>query len=900
MSRIGVANSNPTEALDITGNLKASSNIYVIRRQAIGTSNPSESLDITGNLKASSNMYAMSRIGLGTSNPAYQLHASGTIASSNIVYLSDGTSLLPTISWSNDLDTGIYHVGNNSIGISTGGSNAITISNNKLGINTLNPELFLDVMGTIHISSNILFGDKTLIETINLYPQTALAVNNPSGNLDGITYTFVSTNQFNSWNGSYWYDYDYTTSLTCDAYVAGVFNGSTVTSNVDGSNVIRGQISGIVGSSNFILKGYRFENSNASTTTLPSKLYLLGSYDNSNWNTIDYYTANSNIYSTPLGTNITGLDRQIDNSSNYRYYRVVFNELLSGNSFVIQEFRWYILSTNSSYTNGLYYNSSNNMYGINTLIPQYTLDVKGNIASSNIYLSSSGTSTNPSLTWISSSNTGIYLQNQNMNMVTSSSNVLSLSNYKVGILSTQPTESLDIIGNLKASSNIYSLSRLSVGKSNPTEALDIIGNIKASSNIYSLSRLSVGKSNPTETLDIIGNIKASSNIYSMSRISVAKSNPTEALDIIGNIKASSNIYAISSLGIGTSNPSTSVEINATDAILVPKGTTAQRPNIPIQGQIRYNTQINTFEGYGTGNAWGSLGGVKDINQDTYISAEFFPTSNDDNLVFFNSNIETMRLTKQGYLGIGKSNPQYSLDVTGQINANGVLIDGYPLSTSIGGGFRTSNNNTVTYCNVGINNSNPLYPLDINGVVNIYNQGSSNWLMRLENGLNKTFLSHSDGKGIRIVGSNVASNSPSFECFNGSNILFYIGNNGLVGIGTSNLTSEYALQVNGAINASGSVTSSSDIRLKTNIKKIEDAISKIKNISGYTFNFKNEINKKHIGLIAQEVEGVLPELVTEDHEGLKSVAYGNLVALIVEAIKEQQHMIDYLKKQLNIK
>jgi hypothetical protein len=225
------------------------------------------------------------------------------------------------------------------------------------------------------------------------------------------------------------------------------------------------------------------------------------------------------------------------------------------------------------------------------------------------------------------------------------------------------------------------------------------------------------------------------------------------------------------IGINNSNPLVSLHINATDAILVPKGTTAQRPDVPSQGQIRYNTSINTFEGYGAGNTWGSLGGVKDTNQDTYISAESFPTSNDDNLIFYNSNIERMRITQSGKLGLGTSNPQVSLEINstdaillpkgdtsqrpqtpqqGLIRYNTTIntFEGYGSGNSWGslGGvkdtnqdtyisaetFPTSNDDNLVFINsnietmrlsktglLGIGVSNPTYTLEVNGNARIY-------------------------------------------------------------------------------------------------------------------------------------------------------------------------------------
>ena len=242
------------------------------------------------------------------------------------------------------------------------------------------------------------------------------------------------------------------------------------------------------------------------------------------------------------------------------------------------------------------------------------------------------------------------------------SNVYVMS--RVAVAGSNPSEVLDVLGNMKVSHNIYNIGKHSIGHSNPTEVLDVSGNVKVSQNLYSMNKIGVANSNPSEILDVLGNVKVSQNIYNIGKHSIGHSNPTEVLDVLGNIKVSQNVYALSKVGIATSNPTVALEINATDAVLLPKGTNLQRPAVPVQGHVRYNSDINTFEGYGAGNAWGSLGGVKDTNQDTYISAESYPTSNDDNLVFYNSNNETMRILKDGNVGIGTSTPSYPLDVNG--------------------------------------------------------------------------------------------------------------------------------------------------------------------------------------------------------------------------------------------
>ena len=119
--------------------------------------------------------------------------------------------------------------------------------------------------------------------------------------------------------------------------------------------------------------------------------------------------------------------------------------------------------------------------------------------------------------------------------------------------------------------------------------------------------------------------------------------------------------------------------------------------------------------------------------------------------------------------------------------------------------------------------------------------------------------------------------------------------GKVGIGMSQPSE--ALQVIGNITISGDFISTSDVSIKENVKPILNPIEKVKELSGYTFNRIGH-NKRSVGLMAQDVEKVLPEAVSENGDGVKSLAYGNLVALLVETVKEQQKQIDELREKLD--
>ena len=107
-------------------------------------------------------------------------------------------------------------------------------------------------------------------------------------------------------------------------------------------------------------------------------------------------------------------------------------------------------------------------------------------------------------------------------------------------------------------------------------------------------------------------------------------------------------------------------------------------------------------------------------------------------------------------------------------------------------------------------------------------------------------------------------------------------------------------ITGFINSTSTVTavdfnSTSDVRYKNNIVVIENALDKVNQLSGYTFTM-NETGEKSTGLIAQEVEKVLPEAVRGEDK--KTLSYGNMIGLLVEAIKEQGKKIEVLESELN--
>jgi len=178
---------------------------------------------------------------------------------------------------------------------------------------------------------------------------------------------------------------------------------------------------------------------------------------------------------------------------------------------------------------------------------------------------------------------------------------------------------------------------------------------------------------------------------------------------------------------------------------------------------------------------------------------------------------------------------------------------------------------------------------LNGMVNMSGSNSS-FLMIYYNGsehiITASYYTGGDG-GVYKPMAFQTSDTERFRITNGGNIL----------MGTTSDNGE-RLYVSGSIRATGTITANSDITLKKNLLKIENALEKVEQINGYTYELKEDDSKRHAGVIAQEIQTVLPEIVNKGNDGILGVEYGNISALLIEAIKEQQTQINELKALLN--
>ena len=199
-------------------------------------------------------------------------------------------------------------------------------------------------------------------------------------------------------------------------------------------------------------------------------------------------------------------------------------------------------------------------------------------------------------------------------------------------------------------------------------------------------------------------------------------------------------------------------------------------------------------------------------------------------------------------------------------------------------------------NVGIGTNTPLLSSAGTG---LHLQNNTFTQLRLQSTANNAGIELKSASGNLLeIGTN---NSSWFYLYDRtiSQYKMVVDAAGNVGLGTASPSQK--LHVIGNILASGTITSS-DLRYKKNIRDISDPLQKIRAIRGVSYDFKtDEFSDKgfskdqQVGVIAQEVEAVLPQVVFTDKDGYKAVDYSKIVPLLIEGIKDQQKQIEDQKK-----
>ncbi|MGY8864904.1 MAG: tail fiber domain-containing protein [Methylophagaceae bacterium] len=210
-------------------------------------------------------------------------------------------------------------------------------------------------------------------------------------------------------------------------------------------------------------------------------------------------------------------------------------------------------------------------------------------------------------------------------------------------------------------------------------------------------------------------------------------------------------------------------------------------------------------------------------------------------------------------------------------------------------FRADKGSPLTYSQLDNNFGSYFYSASTNGqVLTMYYPSSS------QVPVNSGSIDFSLIKGLQDAGVNkrLAVFSGSSAISSSQGIVLDVNDNLGIGVNeASDLPLAYKLVVSGSIKATGTVVQGSDERLKKDIAPIDNALSRINHIDGVFFKYKDS-GDKSVGFVAQQIQKVLPEVVSEDNNGYLGVNYSGVTAVLVEAIREQSSIISDLESRLS--
>lgn len=390
------------------------------------------------------------------------------------------------------------------------------------------------------------------------------------------------------------------------------------------------------------------------------------------------------------------------------------------------------------------------------------------------------------------------------------------------------------------------------------------------SNIHSCSPLNI---NPLDEGEVyFGSTSGVTIDVTNSRIGIGNSNPVTNLHVSGNTLVSGSLSA-STLDLVSSN-----NLNTANNTLRFTDTDAGASDNQFSGKIEFYS--SDVSGIGVKSY---IGGV--VSTSSQGSIIFGTTGTTGTLTGGTTVGERMRITSDGFVGIGQTSPTYTLD----ISSGNETTDDIALRVANDG-------NKGVYFAPTANNSS-------------FNQNTIS---------GDTVIVGSPGESL-VIGSNTGYAGIRFSGGTGALAMTSTGWLGLgsqyLGDPTEQPSQQLDVEGNARFRAIGSVasagalhytsngtltTNTSDIRLKENIEPLTNSLEKILQLTGVTYNWIGETGKR-IGMIAQDVEKVIPELVFTNNnteEKIKGIHQDNLTSVLVEAIKEQQKIIEELKVRIS--
>jgi hypothetical protein len=323
-------------------------------------------------------------------------------------------------------------------------------------------------------------------------------------------------------------------------------------------------------------------------------------------------------------------------------------------------------------------------------------------------------------------------------------------------------------------------------------------------------------------------------------------------------------YDTGNVGIGTTSPGYKLDVDGDI-------------NMSSGSNFRINGVAQTFGGGGGSSPWTTSGSDIIYNTGFVKIGTYIMHDGDTNTYFGFTGVDQFGVTANGKQSI-------------YVNSNG--------ETTIGPSYSIGTNHQMTVVGGSISNDGSYADL----VITNRNENNNARLLLgtpYNTGSTSAFKAAiiADGAGsssrcdLHFCLENTSSNTPNAALSDSKMMIKY--DTGNVGIGTT--SPSHKLHVVGDIYASGNVTAYSDIRDKKNLKTIEDPVSKIEKINGYTYE-KDGI--AYTGLVAQELLEVLPEAVSGSEKSGYGIAYGNIAGIFVEAIKELNSKIKELENKLS--